>query len=147
MAKQISPETKYAVRLGILANSFYDPECAANLFRSTPCYFFNHKPTKAIINGVLGGKLIDLKGNIDAGNGLAKAVSQNPNSDSNQEIIALQGKLAVLEQEKEALQQQVTIFEKENQSLRAQIVEKEETLDQNLKADKKAAKKKGSDEE
>lgn len=64
MAKQSAPQTKYAIKLGVLTNSFYDLESKANLFKSMPYYFFNHQPTNAILNGVNSGRLIDLKGNI-----------------------------------------------------------------------------------
>lgn len=59
--------TKYAVKLSIIANSFYDPFSKANLFRDTPYYLFNHEPTNAIINGVKSGRLLDIKGNIPTG--------------------------------------------------------------------------------
>lgn len=65
MSKQMAPQTKYAIKLGILTNSFYDPESKANLFRNTPYYFFNHKPTLAIKNAVKTGRLIDLNGAIE----------------------------------------------------------------------------------
>lgn len=59
--------TKYAVKLSIIANSFYDPFSKANLFRDTPYYLFNHEPTDAIINGVKNGRLTDIIGNIPTG--------------------------------------------------------------------------------
>lgn len=55
---------KHAVRLAMMTNSFYDPDCGANLFKSSPVYQFNHKPTQNIIDGVKGGSLIDITGNI-----------------------------------------------------------------------------------
>lgn len=55
---------KYAICLSMLANSFYDPECGANLFKSVPIYQFNHKPTRTIKESVASGRLIDLVGNI-----------------------------------------------------------------------------------
>ena len=64
MAKQVAPQTTYAIKLATLTNSFYDADSKANLFKNTPYYFFNHKPTLAIINGVKNGRLIDLKNNI-----------------------------------------------------------------------------------
>ena len=57
-------KTTYAVKLGVNVGSFYDPYSGCNLFLKTPYYFFNHKPTKAIITGLKSGKLIDVKGNI-----------------------------------------------------------------------------------
>ena len=129
MAKQIAPNTTYAVKLGVLANSFYDAESKANLFKSTPYYFFNHKPTKAIINAVAGGKLIDMKGNIEA---------------------ELNGTSATSAVQDEKLKAANAALEKENQALRAQIVELQERLDATSKAEataeKKATKKKSSEE-
>lgn len=127
MSKRIAPNTTYAVKLGILTNSFYDAECKANLFKSTPYYFFNHKPTKAILNGVANGRLIDMRGNIEA---------------------ELKGEAAVTVVD-EKMKAQVTALEKENQALRAQIVELTEKAEavEPAKAEKKTAKKKGSDEE
>ena len=57
---------KYAVGLSTMANSFYDPDCGANLFKSSPVYQFNHKITPSILSGVKSGTLIDIVGNIIA---------------------------------------------------------------------------------
>lgn len=57
--------TKYAVKLSILANSFYDPFSKANLFKTQPYYLFNHEPTAAIKTAIKGGRLVDIKGNIE----------------------------------------------------------------------------------
>lgn len=62
MANRIN--TKYAVGLAPLQNSFFDPESGCNLFRSTPVYAFNHKPTRNLKDGVKLGSLIDMVGNI-----------------------------------------------------------------------------------
>lgn len=65
MSNQTIKDFKYVVRLGRMSNSFYDADSkGCNLFRSNPYYAFNHEPTVAIINGVKGGRLIDVKGNI-----------------------------------------------------------------------------------
>lgn len=56
--------TKYAVGLAPLKNSFFDPESGCNLFRSTPVYAFNHPPTRYIKDGVKYGSLVDLVGNV-----------------------------------------------------------------------------------
>jgi hypothetical protein len=55
---------KHAVALSMMANSFYDPDCGANLFKSSPVYQFNHKPTQSIVSAIKGGSLVDLVGNI-----------------------------------------------------------------------------------
>lgn len=47
-----------------MTNSFYDPDCGANLFKSSPVYQFDHKPTAAIISAVKSGTLVDMVGNI-----------------------------------------------------------------------------------
>jgi len=55
---------KYAVKLSIMVNSFFDPQSGCNLFRSTPIYAFDHVPTMNIKTGVKHGTLIDLIGNV-----------------------------------------------------------------------------------
>lgn len=60
---QLDKNMKYAVGLSITANSFFDPQCGANLFKSSPIYQFNHKPTDRILNAVKSGRLIDIKRN------------------------------------------------------------------------------------
>lgn len=55
---------KHAVGLAMMTNSFYDPDCGANLFKSSPIYQFNHRPTPNIVSAVKSGTLIDIVGNV-----------------------------------------------------------------------------------
>ena len=68
--------TKYAVALSRMANSFYDPDCRCNLFKSTPVYHFNHPPTMTIKEAVKHGRLIDLVGNILDENAEKQAIAE-----------------------------------------------------------------------
>lgn len=85
-------KTKYAVKLGLNRNSFYDPLSGCNLFLKTPYYCFDNEPTKGIINAVKSGALIDLKGNILNNNKTKEVEIKKEVVDSTEEPTKKKGK-------------------------------------------------------
>lgn len=59
---------EHAIGLSRRANSFFDPESGANLFKSSPVYRFRHKPTKVIMDAVASGRLYDINGTLSKTN-------------------------------------------------------------------------------
>lgn len=139
MSKNTIKDFKYVVKLGRTANSFYDADSSGcNLFRSNPYYAFNHEPTLAILNGVRGGRLIDVKGNI------VKESAVNANDHIK------------IEEIKKTYEAQITKLTKELGDANAEIIRLTEALEseadnvaeeKTAKPTKGKAKSKASDEE
>lgn len=143
MAKNIREiNTKYAVQLSPLANSFYDPFSKANLFRTTPYYLFNHEPTEALLSGVKHGKLIDLKGNIKA------IINGTANQAAEVDVEAIKKQVRA-EIESEIRAELEAEYAEKLEKLEAQYAEKAQALasteEDEAKETKKAGKGKSSD--
>lgn len=141
MSNQRVPQTEYVVRLGVMANSFYDPECRANLFKGSPYYYFNHQPTRAILTALRGGKLVDIKGNISlekATNGTSKAASVDMAKIEAEITAKLTGKITA--------EVEADIKAEMNAEIETLQVENKKLKEENDKL-KKAGKKANSDKE
>lgn len=124
MQKQTIKDFKYVVKLGRMTNSFYDAESkGCNLFRSNPYYAFNHEPTQAIRNGVKGGRLVDLKGNITE-LAVAEFMSVGPSAEMEEMKKKYEGQIASLTKELGEANAQIIALTEELEGAKAKATDK-----------------------
>lgn len=141
---------KHAVGLARMTNSFYDPDCGANLFKSSPVYQFNHQPTIAIKDAVKSGALIDIVGNIlgvedaKAGEVDLKAFEAQVRANVEKELTAKhEAEIEKLKADHAAeIEKLKTVAPAEKADAKSEKVEEADSKEVDSKEDAKAAKKK-----